>query len=149
MSAIITDQLRILNAKNFVAGVSSSTNSFVGLTNATDYLTTWENNPPSPRDSFDQENDYWDTMVALKKIKASDVNQVIRKITWSSGTTYDMYRHDISINNTSKPSGSTSLYSANYYVINSDYRVYICLQNGTDPENVTGRPSFGTKGSRR
>jgi hypothetical protein len=81
-------------------------------------------------------------MVALKKIKASDVSQVIRKITWSSGTTYDMYRHDISRTNTSKPSGSTSLYSANYYVINSDFRVYICLQNGTDPENVTGRPSL-------
>ena len=35
MAAIITDQIRILNAKNFVAGVSTSTNSyysFVGLT---------------------------------------------------------------------------------------------------------------------
>ena len=145
MSAIITDQLRILNAKNFVATATSSSNSyysFVGLTNATDYSSTWENNPPSPKDSFDQENDYWDTMVALKKIKASDVNQVIRKSTWSSGSTYDMYRHDISRTNTSKPSGSTSLYSANYYVVNSDYRVYICLQNGTDPENITGRPSL-------
>ena len=145
MSAIITDQLRILNAKNFVAAATSSSNSyysFVGLTNATDYATTWENNPPSPKDSFDQENDYWDTMVALKKIKESDVNQVIRKITWSSGLIYDMYRHDISRTNTSKPSGATSLYSSNYYVINSDYRVYICLQNGTDPENPTGRPSL-------
>jgi len=145
MSAIITDQLRILNAKNFVAAATSSSNSyysFVGLTNATDYATTWENNPPSPKDSFDQENDYWDTMVALKKIKESDVNQVIRKITWSSGLIYDMYRHDISRTNTSNPSGATSLYSSNYYVINSDYRVYICLQNGTDPENPTGRPSL-------
>ena len=38
MAAIITDQIRILNAKNFVAGVTSSTNayySFVGLTNPT------------------------------------------------------------------------------------------------------------------
>jgi len=145
MSAIITDQLRILNAKNFVATATSSSNSyysFVGLTNATDYSSTWESNPPAPKDSFEQENDYWDTMVALKKIKASDVNQVVRKVTWSSGTTYDMYRHDISRTNTSKPSGSTSLYSANYYVVNSDYRVYICLQNGTDPENTTGRPSL-------
>ena len=36
MAAIITDQIRILNAKNFIAGVTSSTNayySFVGLTN--------------------------------------------------------------------------------------------------------------------
>jgi hypothetical protein len=145
MSAIITDQLRILNAKNFVSVASSSNNSyysFVGLTNATDYAATWDNNPPSPKDSFEQENDYWDTMIALKKIKANDVNQVVRKITWSSGTTYDMYRHDISRTNTSKPSGATSLYSANYYVINSDLRVYICLHNGTDPENPEGRPSL-------
>ena len=145
MSAIITDQLRILNAKNFVSAATSSSNSyyaFVGLTNATDYSSGWESNPPSPKDSFEQENDYWDTMVALKKIKATDVNQVVRKITWSSGTTYDMYRHDISRTRTSKPSGATSLYSANYYVINSDYRVYICLQNGTDPEYPEGRPSL-------
>jgi hypothetical protein len=144
MSAIITDQLRILNAKNFVAAATSSSNSyysFVGLTNATDYLPLWENNPPAPKDSFEQENDYWDTMVALKKIKANDVNQVVRKITWSSGTIYDMYRHDISRTNTS-PSGATSLYSSNYYVINSDFKVYICLQNGTDPENPGGRPSL-------
>ena len=145
MSAIITDQLRILSAKNFVATATSSSNAyyaFVGLTNATDYLSTWDRNPPAPRDSFEQENDYWDTMVALKKIKSNDINQVIRKITWSSGTTYDMYRHDISRTNTSKPSGATSLYSANYYVVNSDYRVYICLHNGTDPENPDGRPSL-------
>ena len=145
MSAIITDQLRILNAKNFVSEVTSTSNSyysFVGLPNATDYSSTWDANPPSPKDSFEQENDYWDTMIALKKIKESDVNQVVKKNTWVSGTTYDMYRHDISRTNTSKPSGSTSLYSANYYVINSDYRVYICLHNGSDPENPEGRPSL-------
>jgi hypothetical protein len=53
-----------------------------------------------------------------------------------------MYRHDISRTNTSKPSGATSLYFANYYVINSDFKVYICLHNGVDPENPTGRPSL-------
>ena len=40
MSAIITDQLRILNAKNFVSAATSSVNSyyaFVGLPNATYY----------------------------------------------------------------------------------------------------------------
>jgi hypothetical protein len=145
MAAIITDQIRILNAKNFVAAASSSSNSyysFVGLSNATDYSINWDANPPSPKDSFEQENDYWDTMIALKKIKDSDVSHVVKKNTWSSGTTYDMYRHDISRTNTSKPSGATSLYSANYYIINSDFRVYICLQNGTDPENPDGRPSL-------
>jgi len=145
MAAIITDQLRILNAKNFIAGVASTSNSyysFVGLPNATDYNSNWNTNPPSPVDNFNQENDYWDTMIALKKISKSDVRQVIRKITWTSGITYDMYRHDISVNNPSQPSNSFDLYSANYYVVNSDYRVYICLQNGTSPENPSGRPSL-------
>ena len=71
MAAIITDQIRILNAKNFLAGVSNASNSyysFIGLTNPADYQTDWDSDPPSPKDNFDQENDYWDTMVALKKL---------------------------------------------------------------------------------
>ena len=145
MSAIITDQLRILNAKSFVSAATTDTNAFyafVGLPNATDYSSTWDDNPPAPKDSFEQETDYWDTMIALKKVNDGDVKQVVKKNTWTSGTTYDMYRHDISRTNTSKPSGATSLYSANYYVVNEDFKVYICLQNGTDPDNPTGRPSL-------
>jgi len=128
-----------------VAAATSDANSyyaFVGLPNATDYSSSWDATPPAPKDNFDQENDYWDSMIALKKISNGDVKQVIRKITWSSGTVYDMYRHDISRTNTSKPSGATNLYSANYYVVNQDYKVYICLHNGIDPENPTGKPSL-------
>tara|TARA_X000000950_G_scaffold289518_1_gene414662 strand:- start:4438 stop:5991 length:1554 start_codon:yes stop_codon:yes gene_type:complete len=145
MAAIVTDQIRILNAKNFVNEVRSSNNSyysFVGLPNPTDYQLDWDTNPPSPKDNFDEENNYWDTMIALKKINSSDVRRVVSRRLWSSGTTYDMYRHDYSRTNTAKISGSTSLYSSSYYVLNSDYRVYVCLQNGTDPDNPSGRPSL-------
>ena len=145
MAAIITDQIRILNAKNFVAGVSSSLNSyysFIGLPNSTDFQSDWDSIPPSPRDNFNEENSYWETMIALKKINPSDIRQVVKKREWSTGTTYDMYRHDYSRSNTAKVSGSTSLYSSFYYVLNSDYKVYICLQNGTDPDNLNGRPSL-------
>jgi hypothetical protein len=146
MAAIITDQFRILSAKNFVNDITSTENSFysfVGLCNATDYKSDWDTNPPSPKDSFDEENDYWDTIIALKKINNDDVRQVIRKNTWVSGEIYDMYRHDISRTNLSKPSGKTSLYASRYYVVNSDYRVYICLFNGASPENnFNGNPSL-------
>ena len=145
MAAIITDQIRILNAKNFVAGVTTSDNSyysFIGLPNATDIQSDWDTTPPSPKDNFDEESNYWDTMIALKKINSSDVRQVVQKRIWSSGTTYDMYRHDYSRSNTAKVSGSTNLYSSLYYVLNSDYRVYICLQNGTFPETPNGKPSL-------
>ena len=145
MAAIITDQIRILNAGNFIAGVSNSSNayySFIGLTNPADYQSDWDSDPPAPKDNFDQENDYWNTMVALKKINTADARQVIPKRTWTSGTTYDMYRHDYSRSNTASVSGATNLYSSNFVVLNSDFRVYACLQNGTDPDNTEGRPSL-------
>jgi len=145
MAAIITDQIRILNAKNFVAGVSTSTNSyysFVGLTDPTAIQSDWDNDPPSPIDNFTNHNDFWDTAIALKKINASDVKQVVKKNSWTSGTTYDYYRHDYSITNPPKHAQGTSLYSSNYFILNSDFRVYICLKNGTSPEQPDGKPSL-------
>ena len=145
MAAIITDQIRILNAKNFVNEVSNTSNSyysFIGLPNPTDYQSDWNDSPPSPKDNFDEENNYWDSMIALKKITSSDVRLVVPKRFWSSGTTYDMYRHDYSRSNISPISGSTNLYSASYFIINENYKVYICLQNGTNPDNPNGKPSL-------
>ena len=145
MAAIITDQLRILNTKDFVASVASTTNSFytwIGLPNATQVDSDWNTTPPDPRDSFNQENEYWDTMLALKKIDTTDIKQVVKKNTWASGITYDMYRNDIQAENPSKPSNAITLYAANYFVVNEDYKVYICLQNGTDPDNPEGKASL-------
>ena len=52
MSAIITDQLRILNSENFVAGIAASTtNSYyawIGLPNPSDFQSDWSENPPAP-----------------------------------------------------------------------------------------------------
>ena len=145
MAAIITDQLRILNTKDFVASVASTTNSFytwIGLPNATQVDSDWNTTPPDPRDSFNQENEYWDTMIALKKVDTTDIKQVVKKNTWASGITYDMYRNDIQAENPSKPSNAITLYAANYFVVNEDYKVYICLQNGTDPDNPEGKASL-------
>ena len=145
MAAIITDQIRILNAKNFLSGVTSTANayySFIGLPNPTDIESTWDTSPPSPKDNFDEEDNYWDTMIALKKINSSDARQVVTRRLWTSGTTYDMYRSDYSRTNTAKVSGATNLYAATYYIINSDYRVYACLHNGIDPDNPNGKPSL-------
>ena len=108
MAAIITDQLRILNAKNFVSGVQTTRNSYyawIGLPNATEISSTWAESPPTPKDNLDESNDYWDTMIAMKKIDDADISQVVRKVTWTSGITYDMWRNDIDRDNPSQPSG--------------------------------------------
>ena len=59
MAAIITDKIRILNAKNFIAGVNSTSNayySFIGLPNPTEQQSDCDTSPHAPKDSFDQDN---------------------------------------------------------------------------------------------
>ena len=138
MPAVITDQIRVLNASNFVSGISTSDNSyyvFIGLPNATDVASDWNTNTPSPIDNFDNHDNIYDTLISAKKINSTDVLRVIKKITWQTGTIYEMYRQDYSINNLSKQTSSTSLYGSNFYVMNRDYRVYECIFNGAAPSN--------------
>ena len=146
MPAIITDQLRIANARNFVDSVKNTNNSFyafIGLPDATSFQSDWNSNPPAPKDSFNDDNNYWDEMLALKKINAGDVSQVVRKVEWLSGTTYDMWRNDITRDNPSQPSGAFDIYDSNYFVMNSEFKVYICLFNNANPENsYRGGPSL-------
>ena len=141
MPAVITDQIRVLNATNFVSGISTTDNSyyvFIGLPNATSVASDWNTATPSPIDNFDEHDNVYDSLISAKKITSSDVLRVIKKITWTSGTIYEMYRPDYSINKLSPQTNSSSLYKSNFYVMNSDFRVYECIYNGAAPANSGG-----------
>ena len=152
MAAIITDQFRIINANNFMADVVSGNNSyyaFLGLANPTvtgyGRTDTWNSTtvqPPSPTDSINYNNHVYDTMLFGRKIFPGDVRRLIRKVQWTKGTSYDMYRHDYSVTNRSLVSNSSRLYSANYYVMNKDYRVYVCINNGAAGINTIASASL-------
>jgi hypothetical protein len=144
MSAILTDQFRILRASEFISSVEDINNSyyaFLSVPNTDEIDSNWETNIPDPIDSFDEENRAFDNIVALSKITPSDVRQVVKKYEWISGETYEMYRNDYSRVNRSPATNSTRLYDSKFYVLTSQFRVYICLQNGTDASNPQGRPS--------
>jgi len=152
MAAIITDQFRIINANNFMDDVTSGNNSyyaFLGLANPTiagfGRTDTWNSTtiqPPSPTDSINYNNHVYDTMLFGRKVFPGDVRRLIRKVTWTKGTSYDMYRHDYSTNNRSLVSNSSRLYSANYYIMNKDYRVYVCINNGAAGINTIASASL-------
>jgi hypothetical protein len=76
-----------------------------------------------------------------KKITSANIRRIIRRIDWVSGTRYEMYRDDYSILNPSPLTNASRLYDANYYVMNSDYRVYICIDNGSTGDNPNGNVS--------
>ena len=149
MAAIVTDQFRILNASNFVDNVTDSNNSyyvFVGLSNPTTSgfgrKTDFNTDTPSPTDNINYMNFVGDNMSFGKKVTSDNVRRLVRKISWTRGTKYEMYRHDYSLNNTSPITGSTRLYDSNYYVMNSDFKVYICIDNGSSGINTTGNASL-------
>ena len=153
MAAIVTDQFRINNASNFLGDVNDTSNSYyvvVGLTNpgiGTNYFgrtldeATWNASPPSPTDNFNYLDHSKDTMIYGKKISAENIRRVIRKITWTQGNRYEIYRQDYSTANQSPLTNSSRLYDANYYVLNKDFNVYVCLNNGSSGINTTGNRS--------
>ena len=146
MSAIVTDQFRILNASNFVDSIES--NSYyitLGLANpvAAGYGRTsdWNTNPPSPTDSLSYASHTGDTVLFGKKITSANVRRIVRRIDWSAGTKYEIYRNDYSVQNPAPITNAARLYDANYYVMNEDYRVYICIENGSSGSNPKGNVS--------
>ena len=148
MAAIVTDQFRILNANNFVETVENSTNSyyvFLGLDNPTSVgfgrTTTWDTNTPNPVDNFNSMDHVGDTMMFGKKVTSANIRRLVRRVNWTQGSRYEMYRHDYSITNISPITRSARLYDANYYVMNKNYDVYICVDNGATGISTTGNAS--------
>ena len=158
MPSIITDQLRLSTASNFVDSVVDSNNSyyvFLGLPNSTattpggafvgfGRTSTWTSTgtPPSPIDNFEYASHYKDTMMFGKKITSSNVRRVVKKYDWSENTTYDMYRHDYQKTTLSSPYNKTkNLSGANYYVITDEFKVYLCIKNGSSGSQPNGSPS--------
>ena len=148
MAAIVTDQFRILNANNFVETVENTANSyyiFLGLPNPSTVgfgrTTTWNTNLPNPVDSFDSLDHVGDTTIFGKKVTSVNVRRLIRRVNWTAGTRYEMYRHDYDITNQSPITKSARLYDANYYVMNKNFQVYICIENGSSGISTTGNAS--------
>ena len=152
MPAVVTDQFRITNASNFIDSVLDSNNSyyvFLGLPNPAvagfGRTNTWNgaNGAPSPIDNSQYLTHYRNTSLFGKKLNSSNIRRVVKKHTWTANTRYDMYRHDYEALNNPAPNSQTgSLYKTNFYVITSEFKVYICLDNGSDGDTPKGGESL-------
>ena len=161
MPAVVTDQFRISNASNFIDSIADTSNSyyiFLGLANpetgggldeggiGIGRSSTWNTGNlasiPAPTDNFQYQSLYAKTSLFAKKVNSSNARRVIKKYTWTANTSYDMYRHDYDIVKNPTPNGQSNLYNTNYYVMNSDFRVYICIDNGSSGTLPKGKKSL-------
>lgn len=123
MTAIITVQDKINNAKNFINNISSA-NTYLAYGRAT----TWEPTIETPTandtviplavDSILAKKQLRQNLLSLKKIDASNVILGIRRINYTPSTVYSQYS-----------SYDNDLFNKDFYVYTTDKNVYKCLYN--------------------
>ena len=149
MPAIITNKFRLNNAEQFSESFSetAATVYYLGIGRAqsfgtltrpdarTDYEGT-ETAPSTPGDSVLNEFKNFDDLLAAKKITSSDISFVVPRRNWTTGTTYDIYRHDYeefvtgsTSTRVTSNSSATTLFDSTFYVVTTDRNVYKCLDN--------------------
>jgi len=97
--------------------------------------TPWtdENKPDTALDTTQYINNFHREMILGKRIKSSDVTNLIDRHSWTSGTVYAQY-DDI----------DADLYSKEFYVINGSENVYKCLYNNNGAESTEEPTTIST-----
>jgi len=139
MSAIINNKFRTFNADNFITSIG--TNSVYLLIGKNDVWTGasrgeyTETTPsdtviPIPIDTDIAPAKHWDDVIAAKKIITTNVSHVIKRVDWSSGTSYDAYGDDIE-----------DQIGENFFVFSEpSFNVYKCIDNGSGGSTRLGAP---------
>ena len=124
MTAIVTNQFRILNAENFKADVENAATSVyvgIGKSDVWSYTTsdTTDTTPFVPHDTINDIGEAHQNLIGLKLIGSSDISHVIPRYTWTSNNSY--YAWD---------SNDETIYDKAFYVITSEFKVYKCIKAG-------------------
>ena len=148
MPAIITDKFRIHNSEQFHEAFSESSGNtmYLGIGRPQAFATSTradsrtnnegsDTSPVTPADNVNAQFYPFDDLLAAKKITSSDVTFAIPRRNWTTGTTYDIYRHDYgeritgTTTNQTANSGATTLHDSSFYVLTAARNVYKVLDN--------------------
>ncbi len=150
MPAIITKDFRVHNARQFQESFSESADVYYlaigrpqAFANDQAFNDGTDTAPPTPVDSVGSIEHYvYDDLLSAKKVTSSDITLCIPRRNWTTGTTYDYYRHDYGEINSAGAviaanSGATTLLDSTFYVMNSTFDVYKCIDNDGDTASTT------------
>ena len=151
--AILTHNFRVSAASGF-ASTFSTDNIYLVLARPQSWAdtlstrfsnqasgTVTDTNIPNPVDNVLNETALWRDAMAAAKIYGSNIRLCINRNNWSSGSRYDMYRHNV---NAASPTENNNydLSDSNFIVyVTSTGCVYKCLFNGRNAITTTGTVS--------
>lgn len=134
MPSLFTRNFGIFNARAFEHYIASSlSNLYVTIgrqqawanTSNTEILD--DSTVPTPVESSNNFYSVWNDMIAMKKITAADMNLVIPRVDWESGTIYVEYNQDLDL--FVKANTANIAYDNKFYVRNTKDQIFKCLFN--------------------
>ena len=148
MTAIIKNNFRLRNAKDFLENLKVGEHS----TDRNHYLfigkpTVWgdgsqndELYPILPSDTLEEEARVWDEMLGLKKISETYGSLVIPRSDWdvTANTIYAIFDdrdadlHRQPTQQRIQDASVTNNNAGTFYVLNSDYELFVCIENGSN-----------------
>ena len=142
MASLFTKNFGIVNALNFE---SFLTGNFAQM-----YITIgrgrqWPNSDTivTPVDTANTFYDFWNNLIGIKKITASDMNLVIPRVDWAASTKYIEYTQDTQL--FIKGNTSNIAYDNKFYVRNTKDQIFKCLSNNANA-NSTIMPEIAIDG---
>ncbi len=166
MPAIVTKDFRVHNARQFQESFSESADTYYlgigrpqAFANDQAFNDGTDTSPPTPVDSVGSVEYYtYDDLLSAKKVGSSDISLCIPRRNWTTGTVYDYYRHDYGEINSAgnaitTDSGASTLIDSTFYVMNSTFDVYKCIDNNggaastTEPSGNKSTSVFSTADS--
>ena len=151
MPAIITDRFRIHNSEQFSEAFSEASGNtfYLGMGRPQPFATSTRadgrtNNegtdaaPITPADNVNAQSFPYDDLLAAKKITQTDITFAVPRRNWTTGTTYDIYRHDYGDYQTGNTTaiaangGASTLHDSAFYVLTTERNVYKCLDNNNN-----------------
>ena len=134
MSRLIVSNFRTHAAAQFLESVSETANSiyYIGAHKSTPFPN--DSLPPDPVNSIIETHyNLYDDLIFGKNVSPADIKHMIRNISWTSGTVYDMYDDTVA-----------NLETKNFFVVSpesTNYHVFKCLSNFNGANSIS-QPLF-------
>jgi len=91
---LTTIRSKISIARSYEDSLTGSSNTYLGIARPVDWTLGI---PPQPIETTDSINEVFRNLVALKKVTAADMNLVIPRIDWTTGTRYTPYTANLEL----------------------------------------------------
>ena len=133
MTSIVKRDMSVTAAKYFKEALEKTSPSPDSLYFFFARNTAWddEQSPDTPNDTTTAEFEARSAMIGVKKVQPSNIVHVIPRINWVSGTAYDEFDVDDTMYDATTP-----FYNKEFYVMNTNYQVYKCIDNNSGGNSI-------------